>query len=216
MKKLLIALLLLGLTTATYAESQKWTAKEESKISLFFSNFAEAFLSDFQENQLSDEELLRFSQNHIYKNRYKRLKSKENEAVKLIPAEMVDEISMKFFGKKVASHSVSVYEYPEADGDTIPWAHIYDYTYNQSDDTYTVKGFIIASYDNYPEDLYGDMTTWKKVASSEDFGCWYCFEGKIKTSPIDKTRYILLSYKKHETTPEEEAIFKKAIWGDAK
>ena len=56
------------------------------------------------------------------------------------------------------------------------------------------------------------MSKWKKD-EKEDINCFYCFEGKIKTSPLDKKRFILLSFKKHEATEEESAAFTKALEG---
>ena len=215
MKKIIVSLLLiLGISTLSFAAPKPWTKEEERKMSLFFSNFAEVFLDDFAENELSDALMLNFAQGHIYKNRYNKLETSKGEIenFKLIPATMVDEITLKFFGKKIAKHDDKVYAYPDADGEAYVFAHIYGYEYNEKDDTYTVKGYIIsASSGEVIKDPYGDMSKWKK--DENEISCYYCFEGKIKTSPFDKNRYILLSYKKHEITEEENKQFTNALAG---
>lgn len=215
MKKILFLMLFLSLSTMSFAAPKAWTKEEERKISLFFSNFAEVFLNDFAENELSDSLMIEFAKGHIYKNRYNKLETQktETEIFKLIPATMVDEITLKFFGKKPSKHETKVYEYPEADGEAYLFAHIYGYEYNEKDNTYNVKGYILSmgSGEKFKGDPYGDMTKWKKDGNEVD--CYYCFEGKIKTSPLDKNRYILLSYKKHEITEEESANFTKVYEG---
>jgi hypothetical protein len=126
---------------------------------------------------------------------------------------MVDEISLKFFGKKPSKQEVEVYEYPEADGEAYVFAHIYAYDYNEKEDTYTVKGYILNSLDeNFKGDPYGDISKWKKDGNKE-VECFYSFVGKIKTSPLDKNRYILLSYEKREVSEEESASFQKEYEG---
>ncbi len=219
MKKIVLSILFVfAITSLSFAAPKPWTKDEEKKISLFFSNFAEVFLDDFAENELSDSIMLNFAQGHIYKNRYNKLETQKGEIenFKLIPATMVDEITLKFFGKKIAKHDDKVYAYPDADGEAYTFAHIYGYEYNEKDDTYTVKGYIVsASSGAVIKDPYGDMSSWKKD-ENDDISCFYCFEGKIKTSPLDKKRFILLSFKKHETTEEESAAFTKACEGTAK
>lgn len=216
MKKLVLPLLFVfAVASLSFAAPKPWTKDEEKKISLFFSNFAEVFLDDFEENQLSDQLMLTFAEEHIYKNRYNKLETSKGEIenFKLIPAKMVDEITLKFFGKKIAKHEVEIYPHPEADGEAYTFAHIYGYEYNEKDDTYTVKGYIVtASSGAVIKDPYGDMSSWKKDGN-DDISCFYCFEGKIKTSPLDKKRFILLSFKKHEATEEESAAFTKACEG---
>ena len=216
MKKIVLSLLFVFvLSTLSFAAPKPWTNEEEKKISLFFSNFAEVFLDDFAENELSDQLMLTFAEEHIYQNRYNKLETVKGEIenFKLIPAKMVDEITLKFFGKKIAKHETEAYPHPEAGGEAYVFAHIYGYEYNEKDDTYTVKGYIIAASSGADiKDPYGDMSKWKKE-DKEDISCFYCFEGKIKKSPFDKNRYILLSYKKHEITDEENKQFTNALEG---
>lgn len=210
---LCIFLFVISISTFSFAAPKPWTKEEESKMSLFFSNFAEVFLENFSENELSDALMIEFAKGHIYRNRYKKLETlkTETELFKLIPAEMVDEISLKFFGKKPSKQEEKVYNYPEADGEAYVFSHIYAYTYNEKDDTYTVKGYILSANNDFKGDPYGDIGLWKKAGNEVD--CYYCFEGKIKTSPFDKKRYILLSYKKYEPSEEETANFTKAYNG---
>ncbi len=216
MKKIvLLFVFMFAVASFVSAAPKPWTKDEEKKISLFFSNFAEVFLDDFAENELSDDLMLNFAQGHIYKNRYNKLETSKGEIenFKLIPATMVDEITLKFFGKKIAKHDDKNYAYPDADGEAYTFAHIYGYEYNEKDDTYTVKGYIVSAPSGAViKDPYGDMSSWKKDGN-DDINCFYCFEGKIKTSPLDKKRFILLSFKKHETTEEESAAFTKACEG---
>ena len=212
MKRIIVyMLLILGISTISFAAPKPWTSDEERKMNLFFSNFVEALLDDFAENELSDSLMLNFAKAHIYKNRYNKLKTQntEMEIFKLIPAVMVDEITLKFFGKKLSKHEQEVYEYPEADGEAYMFAHIYGYEYNEKDDTYSVKGYILSapSGEVFKGDPYGDISKWKK--DGNDISCYYCFDGKIKTSPLDKKRFILLSYSKHEITDEENKKFLK-------
>ena len=104
MKKLvLLFVFMFAVASFVSAAPKPWTKDEEKKISLFFSNFAEVFLDDFAENELSDSLMLNFAQGHIYKNRYNKLETSKGEIenFKLIPATMVDEITLKFFGKKI-------------------------------------------------------------------------------------------------------------------
>ncbi len=217
MKKIItVILLVLGITTLSFAAPKPWTKEQERKMSLFFSNFAEVFMDDFAENELSDSLMLNFAQGHIYKNRYNKLETSKGEIenFKLIPATMVDEITLKFFGKKVSKHDDKVYAHPEADGEAYVFAHIYGYEYNEKDDTYTVKGYILSAPSGikFKGDPYGDISKWKKDGN-KDIECYYTFIGKIKTSPFDKNRFILLSYKKCDVSEEESAKFTKEYEG---
>lgn len=215
MKKIIIALLyVICISSLAFADNKQWTKEQERKISIFFSNFAEAYLENFEENKITDKILIDFSKTHIYKNRYKKLKGRvtATESFRLIPATMVDEISLKFFGKKPSKQEVKEYEYPDADGEAYVFAHIYGYEYNEKEDTYTVKGYIINAMHDFNGDPYGDISKWKKEGY-EDVECFYTFVGKIKTSPLDKNRYILLSYQNREISEEELASFKKEYDG---
>ena len=67
MKKLVLSLLFVfAVASLSFAAPKPWTNEEEKKISLFFSNFAEVFLDDFAENELSDSIMLNFAQGHIF------------------------------------------------------------------------------------------------------------------------------------------------------
>ena len=117
---------------------------------------------------------------------------------------------LNFLGKNLQNTNKKIYEYPERDYDAYIFAHIYGYEYNEKEDTYNVKGYILSAPigENFKGDPYGDIKKWKK--DGNEVSCFYCFEGKIKKSPLDKNRYILLSFKKHEITEEENAVFQKA------
>ena len=78
----------------------KMSSGEKKQLDTFFSNFSEAGLQSFKQNSLSQEALLNFALDHIYKNDYKSIKHSKDGNTAIIPAALVDKVTEKYFGQK--------------------------------------------------------------------------------------------------------------------
>ena len=102
----------------------KLSAGEKKQLDTFFSNFSEANLKSFKQNSLSQEALLNFALDHIYKNDYKSLKHSKDGNSAIIPAALVDQVTEKYFGQKLKKHEKAEYPVPEASGEAYIFSQI--------------------------------------------------------------------------------------------
>jgi hypothetical protein len=119
---LIICLLLPSLATAQ--TEIKMSAVQKKKLDTFFSNFSESNLKSFKQNSLSQEAILNFALDHIYKNDYKAIKHSKDGNSAIIPAVLVDNVMEKYFGQKLKTHPKAEFLVPEASGETYVFSQI--------------------------------------------------------------------------------------------
>ena len=81
---------------------------EREKLNTFFSNFSEVYMEPFDEQTLSDADIIRFAVSHNYINNYKRFESSGDYTAK-IKKEFIEESAEKYFGRKITSHQSTEY-----------------------------------------------------------------------------------------------------------
>ena len=187
---LIICLFLPSLATAQ-AEI-KLKAAEKKQLDTFFSNFSEADLKSFKQNSLSQEALLNFALDHIYKNDYKSIKHSKDGNSAIIPAALVDKVTEKYFGQKLKKHEKSEYLVPEASGEAYKFSQI-TRLLGAGQDLFQAEGVIYLTGSGGTPDPHGTPAAWKKAGEEvEQIGK---FSALIKKETTGKERYILLEYK---------------------
>ena len=138
----------------------KLTADQKVKLDTFFSNFSESDFKSFKQNSLSQEALLKFALDHIYKNDYKNIRHSGNWAY--IPTRLVDLVTEKYFGQKLKKHEKSEYRVPEATGENQSFSQITKLTQAGSD-LYRAQGLIYMTGSGGTPDPHGTPEAWKKA-----------------------------------------------------
>ena len=187
---LLIMCLLLPSLAVAQAEI-KMNAAEKKQLDTFFSNFSEADLPSFRQNSLSQEALLNFALDHIYKNAYKSLKYTKDGASAVIPAALVDQVTVRYFGRKLQKHQKSEYIVPKASGEAYKFSQITQLL-GAGDDLFKAAGVIYMTGSGGTPDPHGTPAAWKKAGEEvEQLGKFLALIKKEKTG---KGRYIVLEY----------------------
>jgi hypothetical protein len=191
MRKFLI-IIFLFLPTLAIAQSEiNLKAVEKKQLNTFFSNFSEVNLKSFRQNSLTQEALLNFVLDHIYKNADKFLKWSKDGASAVIPAALVDKTTERYFGQKIKKHEKSEYLVPLASGE----AHIFSQIarlWGAGQDLFQVEGVIYMTGSGGTPDPHGTPEAWKKAGEEvEQLGK---FSALIKQVRTGQARYILLEY----------------------
>jgi hypothetical protein len=190
--RIFLMLLCLFLPSLVMAQSEiNLNAVEKKQLNTFFSNFSEANVKSFKINSLTQEALLNFALDHIYKNADKSLKRSTDRSAAIIPAALVDQTTEKYFGQKIQKHEKSEYLVPLASGEA--------YTFSQitrllaaGKDLCQAEGVIYMAGSGGTPDPHGTPEAWKKAGEEvEQTGK---FSALIKKEKTGKERYILLEY----------------------
>lgn len=125
------------------------TKDEREKLNTFFSNFSEVQMEPFNEQTISDAEIIHFAVYHNHINNYKRFESIGDNLIK-IKKDYIDESAEKYLGTKVSTHQ-STGEIEYADGYyTIEDANGEAFYFSQIEDLFEVEdGFYFAIVDVY-------------------------------------------------------------------
>lgn len=192
--KFLSTCLIICLFLPSWALAQaeiKMSAGEKKQLDTFFSNFSEAALESFKQNALSQETLLNFALDDIYKNDYKSIKHSKDGNTAIIPAALVDKVTEKYFGQKIKKHEKSEYSVPEASGEAIKFSQIARLL-GAGKDTFVAEGVIYQTGSGGTPDPHGNPAAWKKAGEEvEQLGKFSALITKEKTG---NERYILLEY----------------------
>ncbi len=194
---LLIICLLLPSLAAAQAEITL-TAGKKKQLDTFFSNFSETNLKSFKQNSLSQEALLNFALDHIYKNDYKSIKHSKNGAAAIIPAALVDKTTEKYFGQKLKKQQKAEYQVPEASGEAYVFSQITRLLV-AGKNLFQAEGVIYMTGSGGTPDPHGTPAAWKK--SGEEVKQIGKFSALIKEETTGKKRYILLEYNVINTEP---------------
>lgn len=187
---LLITCLFLPSSATAQAEI-KLNAAEKKQLDSFFSNFSEAAVESFKQGAISQEALMDFALDHIYKNAAKSLKRTKDGAAAIIPAALVDKTTEKYLGQKIKQHQKSEYLVPEASGEAYKFSQITKLT-AAGNDLFQAEGVIYVARSGSTLDMHATPATWKKAGEDvEQLGTFSALIKKVRTG---KTPYILLEY----------------------
>jgi hypothetical protein len=191
MRKFLIIICLILPSLAMAQSEINLNAAEKNRLNTFFSNFSEANLKSFKQNSLTQEALLNFALDHIYKNADKSLQRSKDGAAAIIPAALVDKTTEKYFGHKIQKHEKSEYLVPLASGEAYRFSQI-TRLLGAGQDLFQAEGVIYLTGSGGTPDPQGTPATWKKAGEEvEQIGK---FSGLIKKGKTGEKRYILLEY----------------------
>ena len=158
---LIIICLFLPSLAAAQAEI-KMTAGEKKQLDTFFSNFSETNLKSFKQNSLSQEALLNFALDHIYRNAEKSLKRSKDGASAIIPAARVDQTTEKYFGQKLKNHEKVECLVPEASGEAYTFSQI-TRLQGVGQGLFQAEGVIYMTGSGGTPDPHGTPAAWKKA-----------------------------------------------------
>lgn len=188
MKKWLTVALVLIATFAGAASEEKLDSAQKRKLDTFFSNFSEAGMESFKKDALSDEAMLNFALTHNYINNRKALKTSKDGQSAIIPADMVDKATVKYFGRRINKPLNPSYAVSLADGEAYTFSQI-SRLVNMGDHLYQAEGVIYSTGSGGTPDPHGTPAEWKK--KGEDVSGVATFSAIIKA---ESERYILLEY----------------------
>jgi hypothetical protein len=138
---------------------------------------------------LSQEALLNFALDHIYKNDYKAIKHSGNWA--FLTATLVDKVTEKYFGQKLQKQKKSEYKVPEASGEAYVFSQISRLA-GIGNHLFQAQGVIYMTGSGGTPDPHGTPAAWKKAGEEvEQLGK---FSALIKKARTGKGRYLLLEY----------------------
>ncbi len=177
---------------ATAQAEVKLSAAEKKQLNTFFSNFSEVAMESFKQGSLSQEALLKFALDHIYKNDYKSIKHSQDGNTAIIPAALVDKVTEKYFGQKVQKRQKSKYQVPEASGEAWWFSQISRLT-QAGNDLFQAEGVIYVASSGSTIDMHANPASWKK-SGEDEVGRVGTFSALIKKVRPGKTPYILLEY----------------------
>jgi len=140
---------------------------ERKKLNTFFSNFSEVSMEPFDENTITDAEVIDFAVFHNHINYYKRFENAGDNRIK-IKKDYIDETSEKYLGLKVSSHqSTSLVDYAngfytidDASGETYYFSQIED-LYLVEDNYYFAIIDVYMASSGWTGDYQADPQTWK-------------------------------------------------------
>jgi hypothetical protein len=188
---LLLTICLLVPSLATAQTEINMTAAQKKQLDTFFSNFSETALGSFKQNSLSQEALLNFALDHIYKNAYKSIKHSKDGNTATIPAALVDKVTERYFGQKLQKHKKSEYLVPEASGEAYVFSQI-TRLLEAGKDLFKAEGGIYQTGSGGTPDPHGTPAAWKKAGEEvAQIGKFSALIQKVKTG---KEHYILLEY----------------------
>jgi hypothetical protein len=193
-KPVCLVLLLCCLGVALARPGLAMTPAEKKRLDTFCSNFSEAALPGFAAGGLSEAAMRDFALRHATRNAYKSLKKAKDGRHVLVPAALVDTITEKYFGVRLARHGQVEYPVPEASGEA--------YVFSQAtslaalgNDQFAVEGVIYAAGSGGTPDPHGTPAQWKKAG--EDVEKRGTFTARLRSVG---DRYILLEYAPREKT----------------
>ncbi|MDD3001627.1 MAG: hypothetical protein PHF29_07720 [Candidatus Riflebacteria bacterium] len=204
MRKLIAILVFAGLCAVLSAKSEiKLNSAEIKKLNIFFSNFSEAYVPNFDENTLNDDILLKFGIRHVYINKFSILKDSHDHLLKVVPMGLVDAATEKYFGKKIKSNRKKEFFAPVADSDSNVFSRISS-LHDNNDCTYTARGLIYSGVSGLLIDPYEPSTDLDN--QNGDFTADADFVAVIKKSETNHTRYIILKYEVTSRYPIEDTF----------
>jgi hypothetical protein len=188
-------LIIIGLFLPSLAMAQSainLNEVQKKQLNIFFSNFSEVQMKSFKQKTLTNEALLNFALEHIYKNADKSLKRSKDGSAAIIPAAWVDKTTEKYFGQKIQKHEKSEYLVPLASGEAYRFSQI-TRLLGAGQDLFQAAGVIYLTGSGGTSDPHGTPAAWKKAG--EEVQQVGKFSALIKKDRTGQERYLLLEYR---------------------
>jgi len=180
------------------------TSAEKAEWNAYFTFFSEIFTAPFQQDSISDKDLIHFGVFYNLRYHYKLFQPiDENKST--IRQDQVADTAMKYFGKKINVHqNIPDVEYNNklyiiqlADGEAFPFSQIESLVDNGNGIFVATLNIFTAS-SGWTGDINANPDIWKKNNQGEDVPQ---FSGKMiatikKSDDKAGNKYILIAYKK--------------------
>lgn len=165
---------------------------EREKLNTFFSNFAEVQMADFDEQSLTDADIIYFAVYHNSINDYERFESVDNNKIK-IKKEFIDETAEKYFDRKIELHQSTesitfangYYTIENASGEAFYFSQIED-IFDLGDNNCFVTVNLYVASSGWTGSSQANPETWDEEDAPE-------FYQKMKTNIRKKDGYYVIS-----------------------
>jgi len=175
-------------SSAVFASSPvELDSKETKKLNTFFSNFSESGVTTYDEDSVSDKQLLAFALSHLYKNNFKSLAKAKDGLNVIASQEQVDRVTLKYFNKKIQKPVSRSYSIPLADGEATVFSQVKKVVKEGAN--LQVEGVVYMTGSGGTPDPHGSPASWK--AAGEEVEPKATFNAIISNK---EGRYILHKY----------------------
>jgi hypothetical protein len=198
----------LTLTVVPLEQQVEMSSSLKTSLDTFFSNFSEAYVKPFEEDNISDDALIDFGIMHIIINNWWTAnnlveKRDDDPGHGYIKSSDIDNACYRYFGEKPTTHKSiqsypfadGYYKFPYADGEPITFSQI-DKLIDIGDNFYRAEVSIYEASNNFKGDVHDTMSNWKSKFPGDVPELKKKMTAKIKKiTENGKERYILISYK---------------------
>jgi len=182
-----VCVLCLLLAVACYGASV--SADEKMQLDDFFTPLAEANTQGFKQQSLTDIMMQDFAQLFLVCHEAKSLRTK-NRVTVLIPAERVDDVTERYFGRKVSRHASAEYEVSPCSNDVELFSQV-DELIALGNDRFEVRGTSYYVRGGTKLDRHARPDTWKK--KGVQVGTYATFTAVLKPA-AEKGQYVIVEY----------------------
>lgn len=171
---------------------------EIEKLNTFFSNFSEIQMADFDEQSLTDAEIINFAVYHNHINNYTRFENLADNKIR-IKKEYIDETAEKYFDRKIKSHqsiesitySKDYYTIENSSGEAYYFSQIEE-LFDAGDNNYLATVNVYVANSGWTGNCHTKPETWDEEDAPE-------FLQKITTNIRKKENsYIITKYLRSE------------------
>ncbi|MDR3569122.1 MAG: hypothetical protein P4L43_13925 [Syntrophobacteraceae bacterium] len=175
-------------STTAMAQPEVMTASRKRVLDTFFSNFSETGMKSFTKGSLSDKALLDFAICHVLRNDYRLLKKSKDSV--LVPAELVDKVTVKYFGRKIKELRKKQYTVPDSSGEAYVFSRI-SRLKKLGDHLYRAEGVIYVAGSGSTLDPHGTPAQWKKAGEEPDRAGTFDARIEEQSGKFILTQYIV-------------------------
>lgn len=165
------------------------SADERKQLDDFFTPLAEANTQSFKQQSLTDSMMKDFAQLFLVCHEAKSLR-KKNRVTMVIPAARIDEVTERFFGRKISRHDSAEYEVSSCSNDVELFSQV-DELIALGDDRLEARGTSYYVSGDTKLDRNARPDTWKKKGIQ--VGTYATFTAILKPA-AEKGQYVVLEY----------------------
>ena len=162
---------------------------EKKQLDDLFTPLAEANTQSFTQHSLTDPVMTDFAQLFLVCHEAKSL-HKKNSVTMIIPSARVDDVTAKFFGRKVSRHASAEYESSPCSNDVELFSQV-DEIIALGDDRFQARGTSYSVRGDTKLDRHASPDTWKKKGLK--VGTYATFTAILKPA-AEKRQYVIVEY----------------------
>lgn len=198
--RIIFIILLLSINVFGEVREIRLTPEEWKKLNVFFSNFSEVSLEPFEQNKITNKELIKFGVRHNLLNNYRLFQ--RNKSYLKINRKYVQDSIEKYFGIKNIIHESAgdliykdgYYLVPEQDGEVYIFTQVYKFV-DIGNSFYVAYLNIYCAGSGFTGDPHGNIKTWNEVRDGDIPELLGKMKATIqKVTSNNNSRYILIDY----------------------